>query len=544
MRGGIGRPGEETMQGGNDTIAPQPRPRPDRPGAAVQMHIRELRARFSQGTALKPEFEYELLSMFVKNELSARVTLPLLAVIFSLSSMFWAPVLQASAWLATVISMKFFMIAACHRFQAQPRGQVRIDSWRSTFMWLELGCGIAWGGMAVVGLDNADAASHVFILTSLIVLLAIRMTFASAVMTILYVGTIPMTLAVCLRLVMQGHPFYLAMAAMAVGLHVYFIVLARGLNSTALAMLEYRAEKDALIAEIEEEKSISDEARRRAEAANIAKSRFLATMSHELRTPLNAILGFSEVMKSELLGPIACASYKDYAGNIHDSGRHLLQLINEILDLSRIEAGRYELHEEPVRLCDIVEDCLRLLQLRAESKGLQVAVEFGKGLEQIWADERAIRQVCLNLITNALKFTPRGGRITLAVSVMADGGQMLIVKDTGPGIPKEEIPRVMQAFGQGSLAHQTAEGGTGLGLPIVQNLVNLHGGTFELRSELRKGTEAIVCLPGSRVLRAMPPLQPLGQERHRRPAPVLQPRQQVRAVAAEPRGGPQSTAIR
>ena len=127
------------MQGGNDTIAPQPRPRPDHPGAAVQMHIRELRARFSQGTALKPEFEYELLSMFVKNELSARVTLPLLAVIFSLSSMFWAPVLQASAWLATVISMKFFMIAACHRFQAQPRGQIRVDTWRKTFIWLELG---------------------------------------------------------------------------------------------------------------------------------------------------------------------------------------------------------------------------------------------------------------------------------------------------------------------------------------------------------------------------------------------------------------------
>ena len=178
-------------------------------------------------------------------------------------------------------------------------------------------------------------------------------------------------------------------------------------------MLEFRAEKDALIAEIEEEKSISDEARRRAEAANIAKSRFLATMSHELRTPLNAILGFSEVMKCELLGPMQNANYKEYAGNIHDSGRHLLQLINEILDLSRIEAGRYELHEEPVRLCDIVEDCLRLLQAARGEQGPACALEFDKGLEQIWADERAIRQICLNLMSNALKFTPRGGRITL-----------------------------------------------------------------------------------------------------------------------------------
>ena len=240
-------------------------------------------------------------------------------------------------------------------------------------------------------------------------------------------------------------------------------------------------------------------------------------MSHELRTPLNAILGFSEVMHSELLGPMQNENYKGYAGNIHESGRHLLQLINDILDLSRIEADRYELREEPVRLTDVVEDCVRLLHLRAESKGLHVSLEFEKGLRQLWADERAIRQICLNLITNALKFTPRGGSITLTVGSTADAGQTFVVKDTGPGIPKDEIPKVMQAFGQGSLAHQTAEGGTGLGLPIVQNLVTLHGGTFELRSELRKGTEAIVILPPSRVLRPMPPLQPLGQERHRQP---------------------------
>jgi len=513
------------------------------PRSVTHAQLREVRARLSQGSSIKPEFEYELLSMFARNELSARVTLPLLAVIFSLASMFWAPVLQASAWLAIVISVKFFMIAACRNFLGQPRKAANVGQWRRMFVWLELANGITWGGIAVVGLGAADAASHVFMLASLIVLLAIRMTFASAVMTILYAGTVPMTLAIVARLLMQGHPFYLAMAAMAIGLHVYFIFLAKGLNSTALAMLEFRAEKDALIAEIEEEKAISDEARRRAEAANVAKSRFLATMSHELRTPLNAILGFSEVMKSELLGPMPNDNYKEYSGNIHESGRHLLQLINEILDLSRIEAGRYELHEEPVRLTDVVEDCLRLLNLRAESKGLHVTLEFDKALGQLWADERAIRQICLNLISNALKFTPRGGYIALNVRDTPEGGQTLIVKDTGPGIPKEEIPRVMQAFGQGSLAHQTAEGGTGLGLPIVQNLVTLHGGTFELRSVLRKGTEAIVVLPKSRVLRAMPPLQPLGQERHRQPAgPVSYGREpQWRARAGE---GRESTAGR
>ncbi len=500
------------------TLGPVPRARAKDPRTTAQAQLREIRTRLSQGSTIKPEFEYELLAMFARNELSARVTLPLLAVIFSLASMFWAPVVQASAWLAMVISVKFFMIAACRRFLSLPRVEVNVGYWRRMFVWLELANGCAWGGIAVVGLGAADAASHVFMLASLIVLLAIRMTFSSAVMPVLYAGTIPMTLAIVARLLLQAHPFYLAMAAMAIGLHVYFVFLAKGLNSTALTMLEFRAEKDALIAEIEEEKAISDEARRRAESANVAKSRFLATMSHELRTPLNAILGFSEVMKSELLGRMENDNYREYAGNIHDSGRHLLQLINEILDLSRIEAGRYELHEEPVRLADVVEECLRLLTLRAQSKGLHVAFELDKELGQLWADERAIRQICLNLITNALKFTPRGGSITITIASTAEGGQTLIVKDTGPGIPKEEIPKVMQAFGQGSLAHQTAEGGTGLGLPIVQNLVTLHGGSFELRSELRKGTEAVVVLPPSRVLRSMPPLQPLGQERHRRPA--------------------------
>jgi two-component system cell cycle sensor histidine kinase PleC len=302
---------------------------------------------------------------------------------------------------------------------------------------------------------------------------------------------------------------------MAVGIYLYFLFLARGLRSTSLSMLEYRTEKDALIAELEEQKSVSDEARRRAETASSAKSRFLATMSHELRTPLNAILGFSEVMKSEMFGPLENPKYQEYAGNILESGKHLLHLINEILDLTRIESGRYELHEEPVRLADIADECHRLLKLRADSKAIDIVEEGDPDLPVVWADQRALRQICLNLMSNALKFTPKGGRITLSVGGMPDGGQYLAVRDTGPGIPAEEIPKVLQAFGQGALAHQTAEGGAGLGLTIVQNLIELHGGSLVLKSELRKGTDARVVLPGYRVLRAMVPLQPLGQETHR-----------------------------
>jgi two-component system cell cycle sensor histidine kinase PleC len=292
-------------------------------------------------------------------------------------------------------------------------------------------------------------------------------------------------------------------------------------------MVEYRAEKDDLISTLEEASAISDEARRRAEAANKAKSRFLATMSHELRTPLNAIMGFSEVMEKELLGPIGSDTYREYARNIYTSGDHLLCIINEILDLSRIEAGRYDLNEETIRLTDVAEECQRLVKIKADAKSLQLIENFAPDLPHVWADPRAMRQICLNLLSNALKFTPRGGQITLSVGHTSDGGQFMTVTDTGPGIPKNEIPRVLQAFGQGSLAHEAAEGGTGLGLPIVQNLIQLHGGAFDLQSELRKGTEVTVTLPRQRVLHAITPLQPLGQERHRDPAsprPTRQPR--------------------
>ena len=144
------------------------------------------------------------------------------------------------------------------------------------------------------------------------------------------------------------------------------------------------------------------------------------------------------------------------------------------------------------------------MRLRAENKGLKIVEAFEENLPQLWADERAIRQICLNLLSNAIKFTPSGGTITLKVGRTGTGGQLLSVKDTGPGIPENEIPRVLKSFGQGSLAHQTAEGGTGLGLPITKGLTELHDGAFELKSKLRYGTEVIITFPRKRVMEALP----------------------------------------
>jgi two-component system cell cycle sensor histidine kinase PleC len=310
---------------------------------------------------------------------------------------------------------------------------------------------------------------------------------------------------------------------MAVTAQGYFAVLAYRLYSTTLATLVARAEKDALIGELEQAKAISDEARQRAEAANISKSRFLAQMSHELRTPLNAILGFSEVMKTEVFGEHAVPAYKEYSADIHNSGVHLLGLINEILDLSRIEAGRYELNEESVSLVGIVEDCHHLLKLRATNRGITLHEVFEPELPRLWADERAIRQICLNLLSNAIKFTPQAGEIWLKVGWTASGGQYMSVKDTGPGIPEEEIPIVLASFGQGSNSIKSAEQGAGLGLPIAKSLTDLHGGTFVFKSKLRIGTEVIVTFPPERVVAAMapmpehaPPIVPSGE-------PILTP---------------------
>ena len=525
--------------------------------------MKAVRGRLQSGGTIDPPLEHELLSMLARNEIRAAITMPVLSLIFSLSSMFWAPRYQALSWLMMVIMTKAWLLWRCGQFLADPDAAHNIGRWREKFWRSELLAGVAWAGFVLVGVDlhglpellgltgqieTAAAArevaglnfsSNVFVFATLIVVLAVRMTFAATVIPIFYAGTIPMTLAVVVRLVLAHDPFYLSLACMGVGVHLYFIWLAKGLNQTAVERLKFRAQKDLLIAALEEEKAISEEARRRAEAANNSKSQFLATMSHELRTPLNAILGFSEVMKAEIMGPVGTPVYKEYAGNIHDSGRHLLNLINEILDLSRIEAGKYELTEERVALADVVDDCHRLIKLKAEAKGLDIAITLAGALAPVWADQRAMRQVCLNLMSNALKFTPKGGRIAITIDAAPGGGQRLSVKDTGPGIPADEIPKVLQPFGQGSLAHQTAEGGTGLGLSIVQSLIELHGGTFELKSELRRGTEAIMTLPARRVLAATPPLQPLGAESHRgpvstppvarapRPSPAQRPRPSV-----------------
>lgn len=483
--------------------------------------VREVRAKLANDTDFNPEFAYDRLMMFVRNEIAAVITLPLLAIVIAIALLSWAPADDVLTWLFVVLATKILLLSFCHGFTNVPREEMNVGRWHRKLVSLEFIHGIAWSGVAFIGLNLTDPAVHMLVFAAVIVIIAVRIMFASSVMAIVFAGTVPLTVALLARFIYLDNPFYFALASLGCGVHVYFFFLAKGLSSTVGTMLEFRAEKDLLIAELEEAKAISDSARARAEAASMAKSRFLATMSHELRTPLNAILGFSEVMERELMGPLNNENYKEYAGNIHDSGQHLLKIINEILDLSRIEAGRYELEEKDFLLSDVASQCNKLLKLKASGKSITFVENYAEALDPIWADERSVHQICLNLLSNAIKFTPPHGTITTEVGATPDGKQYLTITDTGPGIPEDEIPKVMQSFGQGSLAHENAEGGTGLGLPIVKNLIELHGGNFELSSTLRKGTTVSVFFPESRVLNAMPPLQPLGEERHRRQSSIV-----------------------
>ncbi len=244
----------------------------------------------------------------------------------------------------------------------------------------------------------------------------------------------------------------------------------------------------------------SREAREAAELANRAKSEFLANISHELRTPLNAIIGFSEIIRDEMFGPIGSEQYKDYIKDIHDSGEHLYSLINDILDVSKAEAGKLTLSESEVDIGDAIARCLRLVKERAERGGVKLAVEIEDSLPRLRADERKVKQILINLLSNAVKFTPEGGSVTTTARIERDGRLAITVADTGIGIDEKDMEAVMAPFGQVDSTLSRRYEGTGLGLPLTKALVDLHGGELTLESEVGHGTTATVRFPASRVI--------------------------------------------
>jgi two-component system, cell cycle sensor histidine kinase PleC len=475
----------------------------------VANRVREARERLTSSGAGNVVFDMELLRLYSKGRKEAILPQVLLSVAVAAMTTLWMPLTLVGVWLGGVLSALAFNWSLANRYLHQDQASQKARNWQARFLFAETANGLAWASFALLMSGVTDPWATTYVMVVFMLAAAIHTVVTAFLPTAVYAVLAPNALAIVLY--MRPTSLYGPIAPLtllACGTLFYFAILARRIYASQLDTLVIQEEKDALIVELEQSKANSDEARRRAEEASLAKSRFLATMSHELRTPLNAILGFSEVMKSELFGPHAIDAYRDYSNDIHNSGQHLLMLINEILDLSRVEAGRYELKEEAVLLAGVIEDCRHLLTLRAKKRGVTMSEIIEPNMPRIWADERAIRQIALNLLTNAIKFTPQGGQVTIKAGWTMAGGQYFSVKDTGPGIPEQEIPVIMSSFGRGSMAQKNADEGSGLGLPIVKGLVELHGGTFTLRSRLREGTEVIVVFPPERVMSALPQLNP------------------------------------
>ncbi|GGH14239.1 two-component sensor histidine kinase [Alsobacter metallidurans] len=477
--------------------------------------LQATREKLTSTSGLERAFDYELLRQFAETRRNAATVMYLLAAIVAAASSVWLSTPLMVLWLAVVTSVMSVGFVVAGRFLRAPADEVVTTTWRMRFMATELAQGVAWAALLVQLYQSGSVSAQTFLLFLSLLITAVTAMLSANVPVAVYGGIAPLTASIIASTSAVSSIEWLTMAAAAMGGQLYFAILSNRLYSSTIATLEFRAEKDALIAELEQAKANSDQARRRAEEANIAKSHFLATMSHELRTPLNAIMGFSEVMKGELFGQHQVPAYREYSNDIYSSGKLLLDIINEILDLSRIEAGRYELKEEAVSLAHVVEDCRHMLQMRAKNRSIVIKEMIEPQLPKIWADERAIRQVALNLLSNAIKFTPSGGEVTIKVGWTSSGGQYLSIRDTGPGIPEDEIPIVLQSFGRGSLAIKTAEQGTGLGLPIVKGLMDMHGGQLILNSKLREGTEVVITFPPSRV---MDTLAPIAEPRTETPA--------------------------
>jgi two-component system, cell cycle sensor histidine kinase PleC len=440
----------------------------------------------------------EQLRMALSNLKPNVVAMPIFAAVMSVMFSKWVPVPTLVLWFSLVVIGGAPLGAVA--FQFSKRSLEDLRSWP----WVPVaGCAYflftaSWSSFGLLFWRPGDDQNNLLILLLLGCTLAGNSALVGPSRPLTINGYAVYGVSVVLLPLLTGGVLFDSIAVMAVVFVAYMAFMSRQIYNTARDMLILRHDKDALIEALAKSKAQSEKALKRAEAANRAKSEFLANMSHELRTPLNAIIGFSEMIHSRAFGTNPEKNI-EYGYIIHQSGHHLLALINDILDLAKIEAGGLSLRESDFDLAQLMEKCAELMRAKAELSDISLHCEPATGPIEIRADERAIRQIVLNLLSNSLKFTPALGCVRTFLRIEPDGQVAFGVTDTGYGIREEDIERVFQNFGQGRHDVAMPDKGTGLGLPIIKGLAEAHGGGVSLKSRVGEGTTVTVTLPVARV---------------------------------------------
>jgi signal transduction histidine kinase len=398
-------------------------------------------------------------------------------------------------WGGIMLLWQLLRFIVWQRFRGIKADDAQAIAWTPTIVVLMTGCGLLWGVVVLELYHIEDFELRIFtmfIVTSMMTGGAVTfMAHLPSFYGYLAAAILPIVAA----FLWHGTTTSLLIAGMSIVYVTVLIFTARAANRGIADLIALQLEKAALVGDLRRAKD-------GAENANRVKSHFLANMSHELRTPLNAIIGFSDIIGKEMFGPVGSPRYRDYVRDINRSGHHLLSLVNDILDLSKLEAKAMDLAEERVDLGAMVADCVRLLRTAAAAGGVNVVLALPDPLPPVLADELRLKQVVLNLLSNAIKFSRPGGVIDVTGGPAAAGGLALIVRDHGIGMTPDDIKIALEPFRQVDSAFTRRYAGTGLGLPLAKSLIERHGGTLEIESERNVGTAVALTLPAQRVLPA------------------------------------------
>jgi len=380
-------------------------------------------------------------------------------------------------------------------YERQADGDSDPQPWFKLFILMQIATSTAWGLTPWLCWQPGNVLNHIYLAACGMAVVAGLVVSRGSSAGMYMAGLAPISAMITLRFALgEGHTDWIIGAASPlVAAQLWYT--GRPLVARMEEDSRLRFKVEDLARQLEETRDEALKKRFEAEAANASKTAFLANMSHELRTPLNAILGFSEIISQECFGPVGSERYRDYAGDIHSSGAHLLSLINDLLDVAKIEAGRMDLAPHPLDAARTFDIALKLIGTKAREKEQMLVIAVEENAPPLYADERAVKQILINLVSNAVKFTPNGGKIEVIGSRAPNGDFQIMVRDNGPGVPRDKLDKIFAPFNQVDNRFDRQAGGTGLGLALVRGLAELHGGRAWMESEYGRGCSVFVTLP-------------------------------------------------